>query len=158
MADGGGIARAPAEVVCRREESEGNLWLETSHDGYAAPLGLVHHRRLYLSADGGDLRGHDRLEGTGGKRFALRFHLHPSVIASLSQDGQAVLLRLPSGAGYRLRSHVTGAKGGDVALAESIYLGRPGERRRSLQVAVAGELTGAGVDIKWQLTRESRRK
>jgi uncharacterized heparinase superfamily protein len=162
LPDGSGIARPPGEVICRREEAEGNIWLETSHDGYAANYGLVHHRRLYLSADGGDLRGHDRLEGTGGKRFTLRFHLHPSVIASLAQDGQAVLLRLPSGAGYRLRSHVEGGKGGpgagEVNLTESVYLGRPGERKRSLQVAIAGELTGGGIEIKWQLTRESRRK
>ncbi len=158
LPDGSGLARAPAEVACRREEAEGSLWLETSHDGYAAGFGLTHHRRLYLSADGGDLRGHDWLEGSGGKRFALRFHLHPNVIASVVQDGQAVLLRLPSGAGFRLRSQVVGAEGGTVGLAESIYLGHPSERRRSQQVVVTGELAGAGAEIKWQLTRESRRK
>jgi len=158
LPDGSGVARGPEEVLCRREEAEGNLWLETSHDGYLRGPGLLHHRRLYLSADGGDLRGHDRLEGAGGKSFALRFHLHPSVNASLAQDGQAVLLRLPSGAGFRLRSHVAGARSSEVGLAESIYLGRPGERRRSQQVLIAGELAGAGAEIKWQLSRESRRK
>jgi uncharacterized heparinase superfamily protein len=162
MADGKGLARRPTEATARREESEGNLWLETSHDGYLPNYGLIHHRRLYLSADGADLRGHDRLEGRGGKRFALRFHLHPSVNASLAQDRQAVLLRLPSGAGFRLRSQIIGAPGmvptGEVSLGESIYFGQPGERRRSQQIIIAGDLMGAGAEIKWQLSRESRRK
>ena len=162
MPDGHGLARPPSEVIVRREEAEGNLWLETSHDGYLPNYGLLHHRRLYLSADGADLRGHDRLEGNGGKRFTLRFHLHPSVNASLAQDKQAVLLRLPSGAGFRLRSQVLAAPGiaetGEVALGESIYLGRSGEPRRSQQVIVTGELMGAGAEIKWQLSRENRRK
>ena len=157
LADGSGLARHPVEVVCRREEAEGSLWLETSHDGYEAAFGLIHHRRLYLSADGTDLRGHERLEGAGGKHFALRFHLHPAVNASLAQDGQAVLLRLPSGAGFRLRSQIVGTNG-EVSLAESVYLGRPGERRRSQQVVILGDLAGAGAEIKWQLSRENRRK
>jgi uncharacterized heparinase superfamily protein len=84
------------------------------------------------------------------------------VNASLAQDRQAVLLRLPSGAGFRLRCQVAGGTiggaPGEVALAESIYLGRPGERRRSQQVMVTGELSGAGLEVKWQLSRESRRK
>jgi len=48
-------------VLARREEAEGNAWLDLSHDGYRQHFGLVHHRRLYLSADGTDLRGQDRL-------------------------------------------------------------------------------------------------
>jgi uncharacterized heparinase superfamily protein len=158
LGDGSGLARRPASVTCRREEAEGNHWLDLTHDGYQPNYGLVHHRRLFLSADGGDLRGHDRLDGAGPKRgrakqYALRFHLHPQVAANLSQDGQAVLLRLPRGGGFRLRSSA-----GTLSLAESVYLGRPGEMRRSLQVVITGEIKGPGAEIKWALTRESRKK
>ena len=158
LEDGAGIARRPANVLATREEAEGNAWLDLSHDGYRPRFGLVHDRRLYLSADGTDLRGQDRLEAAGGRRssagrFALRFHLHPEVHASLALDGQAVLLRLPRGGGFRLR-----VAGGEVALAESVYLGRPGERRRCQQVAVTGEIQAAGAEVKWSLTKESRKK
>jgi len=158
LEDGEGIARRPGNVLARREEAEGNAWLDLSHDGYRQHFGLVHHRRLYLSADGTDLRGQDRLEAAGGRRssagrFALRFHLHPDVHASLALDGQAVLLRLPRGGGFRLR-----VAGGEVALAESVYLGRPGERRRCQQLAVTGEIQAAGAEVKWSLTKESRKK
>jgi uncharacterized heparinase superfamily protein len=153
MADGGGLIRRPTIVACRREEAEGNSWLDMSHDGYQHNFGLIHRRRLFLSADGSDLRGHDRLEGKGGKRLAIRFHLHPQAVASLAQDGQAVLLRLPGGAGFRLRS-----SGAEVSLAESIYLGRPGEMRRTQQVVLSAEIKGAGAEVKWALTRENRKK
>ncbi len=152
MPDGSGLLRRPAIVACRREEAEGNSWLDMSHDGYQPGFGLIHHRRLFLSADGSDLRGHDKLEGKGGKRFAIRFHLHPQAVANLAQDGQAVLLRLPGGAGFRLRSH-----GAEVSLAESIYLGG-NEMRRSQQVVLSGEIRGNGAEVKWALTRETKKK
>ena len=136
MPDGSGLLRGPSIVACRREEAEGNGWLDMSHDGYQPGFGLIHHRRLFLAADGSDLRGHDRLEGKGGKRFVIRFHLHPAATANLAQDGQAVLLRLPGGAGFRLRS-----SGAEVSLAESVYLGGA-EMRRSQQVVLSGELHG----------------
>ena len=152
LTDGSGLLRRPAIVACRREEAEGNVWLDLSHDGYQPNFGLIHHRRLFLSADGSDLRGHDKLEGKGGKRFAVRFHLHPQIVANLAQDGQAVLLRLPGGAGFRLRS-----SGAEVSLAESVYLGGS-EMRRTQQVVLSGELHGAGAEVKWALTRESKKK
>src|SRR5206468_3410941 len=81
-------------------------------------------RRLFLSPGGGDLRGEDTLVGEGRGRYAVRFHLHPRVQASLVQDGSAVLLRLPSGLGWRLRTST-----GTLVLADSIYLGRRGEMK-----------------------------
>ena len=132
-----------------------------SHDGYQPQFGLIHHRRLFLGADGSDLRGHDRLEGKGGKRFAIRFHLHPQVDRQPrpGRPGGAAApaerRRLPPAQPGR-RSGI--AETGEVALGESVYLGRRGEPRRSQQVVVTGELMGAGAEVKWQLTRENRRK
>ena len=140
-----------------RDESDGSIWLDASHDGYALPFGLIHRRRLFLDAAGDDLRGEDTLVRTGGAvrpphGYAIRFHLHPSVQASLVQNGAAALLRLPSGAGWRLRT-----QGGTLSLAESIYLGHAGEMRRSEQVVVSGALSGEGADeaisVKWALQR-----
>ena len=53
---------------------------------------LLHERDLYLSLTGDDFRGEDRLirEAPGnstlmGLPYVLRFHLHPSVKATLVQ-------------------------------------------------------------------------
>lgn len=153
----GGIGRQPSDVEVARDEGEGSIWLDASHDGYRQPFGLVHRRRLFLDAVGDDLRGEDTLLYAGSaarpaEHFAIRFHLHPSVQASLVQNGAAALLRLPSGAGWRLR-----AQGGTLSLAESIYLGHAGETRRSEQVVVSGALQEGADDeaasVKWALQR-----
>ncbi|WP_340116280.1 heparinase II/III family protein [Pelagibius sp. 7325] len=146
----GGIGRRRAAVTCRRDEDDGNIWLEASHDGYQALFGLTHHRRLYLSASGDDLRGEDRFTGTAPRAvgFALRFHLHPEVQAMQAQDGRSVVLRLPKGGGWRLRS-----VGADLALEPSVYLGQPGQLRRSQQIVLSGETTGENTVVKWALQR-----
>jgi uncharacterized heparinase superfamily protein len=136
-------------VTCQRDESDGAIWLELSHDGYQRPFGVVHRRRLFLSPGGDDLRGEDTLVGEGRGRYAVRFHLHPRVQASLVQDGSAVLLRLPSGLGWRLRTST-----GTLVLADSIYLGRRGEMKRAQQVTISGLVEGRDTMIKWALRRE----
>ena len=148
-----GLGRRVTNVICRREEADGQVWLDSSHDGYLANLGIIHHRRLYLGENGEDLRGEDRIEGKGGARFTLRFHVHPSVDATLAQGGTAALLRLPSGQGWRLR-----IDNATLALEESVYLGKAGQAQRTQQIAASGELSGVDTLIRWALTREDRLK
>jgi uncharacterized heparinase superfamily protein len=147
---GGGLGRRrPHQVKCTRREAEGATWIEATHDGYQRPFGLVHVRRLYLSAKGDDVRGEDTLMGPGGHEYAARFHLHPQVGASLVQDATAVLLRLPSGAGWRFR-----AVGGPIRLEDSVYLGTPGKVQRTQQMVIYGPLNGNGATVKWALRQE----
>jgi uncharacterized heparinase superfamily protein len=78
----------------------------------------------------------------------VRFHLHPSVQASLATDGGAALLRLPSGTLWRLRT--TGA---EMSLGESVYLGS-GEARKTQQVVLSGTVGAEGATVRWALRRE----
>ena len=146
---GAGEVGAPASVVlCNRREADGNIWIESSHDGYVGRFGLTHGRQLYLTIDGNDLRGLDTLTGEGGRAFAVRFHLHPEVRASMVQDGGAVLIRLPRGGGWRFN-----CSGGILALEESVYSGRAGATRRCAQIVLSGPLAGEGAVIKWRFAR-----
>ena len=151
---GGGLARRPGTVICRRQEGEGGLWLDLCHDGYLGPLGLIHHRRLFLAESGDDLRGEDRLEGLdqGARDFALRFHLHPGVQANLLQTGDSVLLRLPKGGGWRLR-----LRGATLGLEEGVYFGERGQPRRCSQIVATGRTDAGGATVKWALQRETPR-
>lgn len=154
-----GMLRGPEIVTCRREEADGNAWLDLSHDGYAMAFGVVHRRRLFLAATGEELRGEDRLaaDGSGrhrdGRGFAVRFHLHPQVQATPAQNGMAALLRLPSGNGWRLRS-----SDHPVALEESVYLGRRGEIRKTQQVVIQATTSGEDSVVKWAIGRETKRR
>jgi uncharacterized heparinase superfamily protein len=147
----GGLGRRPTHVTCERAEDAGSQWIAASQDGYHPLWGLTHARQLFLAADGEDLRGEDRLTGPPGQGFAIRFHLHPQVQASLTQEGNAVLLRLASGIGWRLR-----AQGAVMSLAESIYLGA-GERRKTRQVVLDGHVASTGAVVKWALRREAKK-
>ena len=141
----GGLGRRPEAVTVERQEANGAHWLEASQDGWKKPFGAVHRRRLYLGESGEDVRGEDVIEGATPQPYVVRFHLHPAVIASVQQDGEAVLLRLPSG-GWRLR-----AEGAKLSLEESIYLGGA-ESRRSEQVVLTGPQDGP-QHVKWAITK-----
>ncbi|MSP67536.1 MAG: hypothetical protein EXQ96_05480 [Alphaproteobacteria bacterium] len=145
--DAGGASTTVPSVTCHRDERDGAILVEASHDGYRAVLGVLHRRSLYLSSDGHDLRGEDVLEGGAGRSFTIRFHLHPEIKASRLEDGATVLLRLPNGAGFRLR-----AGGAALALADSVYLGRE-PRRRTTQVVLEGTLQGEPTVVKWAIQR-----
>lgn len=149
----GGFSHRPVKLSVDRKEADGDIWIDATHDGYQRTFGLVHSRRLYLGANGGDLRGEDTLTGEGIHKFVVRFHLHPDVRASMVQEGNAILLRLPSGSGWRFR-----ASGGVMALQESVYLGSGTGVKRTEQIAISSATQhGTGV-VKWafsQLTRDN---
>ena len=157
LADGG-FDRTPRILTCEHNAVDGCHWLDTSHDGYCAKFGVIHRRRLYLAASGGDVRGEDSLVRSGGPAgggapFTIHFHLHPDVRASVIQQGRAVLLRLPRGGGWRMT-----ARGGSFGLVAGIYLGGDGGPRRTEQIVISGIVGEAAVgaaaaSVKWSLRR-----
>ncbi len=146
----GSLGRAPNSVRCERAEEGGHQWIAATHDGYRPRFGVTYARELYLAADGDDLRGEDKLTGRSGAPFAVRFHLHPAVEASLIEDGGGALLRLASGAAWRLR-----ASGAEMGLGESIYLGT-GELRKTQQIVLSGTTGPSGATVRWAIRRETK--
>ncbi|MDJ0683977.1 MAG: heparinase II/III family protein [Alphaproteobacteria bacterium] len=152
-----GVGQRRSVVAYDRTEADGAVLIDAVQDGFVGPLNFRHARRLYLSADGGDLRAEDRLERAdpalpvAPRRFEIRFHLFPGVQASLLANHGAALLRTPSGAGWRFRSD-----GAAIRLEDSVYMGQRGEARRSQQLVLSGETRAEDKSVKWALQRESR--
>ena len=147
----GGVKRRPRTVESRREDQPEGSLIEVSHDGYA-DLGLVHRRRLFLRDGGDDFRGEDTLVGSAVQPFAIRFHLHPDVHASVIQNGRNALLRLGDNTGWRLRSDSEA-----ITLVDSIYFGGGSAPRRSLALVIVGTTKGdAETTIRWAFHREKR--
>ncbi|EKN00017.1 MULTISPECIES: heparinase II/III family protein [Acidocella] len=141
-----GLGRRPLNVNVQRQEAGGIGWIEANHDGWSKPFGAIHHRRLGLSENGEELQGEDLIEAETPQPFAIRFHLHPNVTASLVQDDETVLLRTPSGRGFRLK-----AEGAAPRIEESVYFGQA-EPRRAEQIVLPGHQDGP-QHIKWTITK-----
>ncbi|HLI22965.1 MAG TPA: heparinase II/III family protein, partial [Stellaceae bacterium] len=67
------------------------------------------------------------------------------------QDGNAVLLRLPGGIGWRLRM-----QGAVLSIAESIYVGAGGTKK-TRQIVLDGHVGTNGAIVKWALRREAKK-
>lgn len=149
---GARIVAGPRGVEATRASDDRGVTVTASHDGYAERFGVIHERALTLSPDGRRLSGVDLFRAAAGAagedpKVALRFHLHPSVRASQRQDGQGVVLQLPSGAGWVLSS-----PGFQIALEEGIYLASAHGPRRSEQAVIHVTARGA-PQIAWTLER-----
>jgi uncharacterized heparinase superfamily protein len=143
------VIDGPTNVDCKRRESEDGVFLDMSHDGYVSRFRFLHERRIYVSHDGSDVRGEDRLVPSGGqpvqRSFAVRFHLHPSV--RHQKAGRGIVLTLPSGATWRFSSDC------ELDIAESVYLAHGNQIRKTAQIVLSGNAGPEGAGVKWALKR-----
>jgi uncharacterized heparinase superfamily protein len=142
-------------VTAKRTDTAEGVALTVAHDGYARRFRMIHRRELTLSSDGGMLSGLDTLEPVRRELkdapYALRFHLHPAVRASLSEDRRTAYLMPPGRSAWEFQ-----ASGLPLLLDESIFFASPEGSRRTSQIVVAAA-TGAQPSIAWSLrkTRKS---
>ncbi|TVR08310.1 MAG: heparinase [Salinarimonadaceae bacterium] len=135
-----------------RVERPEPLRLVAEHDGYAARFGLLHERRLTLSANGDALDGEDRLaaesdRGDEATRGELRFHLHPGVRASLAQGGRVAMLVLPDGETWQFSAQARA-----LEIEESIFLAATDGARKTVQIVLTFD-PGKESAIAWRFER-----
>ncbi len=166
--DGGAsLVDGPKLVTHHRTDERDASSLLLSHDGYVATHGLTHVRTLELGHDGRVVLGEDTLAmlepahravfdallSAGKMRgisYALRFHLHPEVDASLDMNGGAVSIALPSGELWVFRFDGPGR----MALEPSVYLekGRMAPRPCQ-QIVVRAAILDETSQINWTLAK-----
>jgi uncharacterized heparinase superfamily protein len=138
----------PTRVDHKRQENEAGILLEAAHDGYKKPFGLMHERSLFVAHTGNDIRGEDRLTGAPQpRRFAARFHLHPTVKVAPGADNRSATLTLPSGATWRFGADAP------VDIADGVYLGSGDAIRKTRQIVIAGTTGNEPTVIKWALKK-----
>jgi uncharacterized heparinase superfamily protein len=141
-------------VEGRRHETDGAVWVDLAHDGWAQPYGLAHERRLYLDIRADELRGEDRLVRIEGAKpralaapYALRFHLHPEVQVSMARDRKSVLLRGPSGRGWWFRNDAA-----EVSIEPGAWF-EAGAPRKASQIVLRGVARTDGLTrVRWKVT------
>lgn len=158
----------PTEVLAQWQETDLGQGVTMSHDGWRRTHGLTHLRNLTLEDGGTLLRGEDalaafapadrnaldaayrRLPDDRGLRYAIRFHLHPDVRASVDLGGTAVSLTMPSGETWVFR-HSCAA---ELSLKPSVYFdSRRLTPRATKQVVLSARMKGYGVVLGWSLSR-----
>tara|TARA_R110002167_G_scaffold7861_12_gene36785 strand:- start:3181 stop:3876 length:696 start_codon:yes stop_codon:yes gene_type:complete len=145
------VISGPEDVRSTIYENARGHELVMSHDGYAALFGLVHERTLILEQDGKSLFGVDTLSGRpieGYDEFAIRFHIHPGVSASMTSSGESVFLSLPNGDAWEFEA----TPGVDIALEESIYMSETFGHRRSEQIVIYGN-AGKMNSVTWSFVQ-----
>jgi uncharacterized heparinase superfamily protein len=153
---GAPITSGPANVESHREEVANGTLLSTSHDGYLARFGIVHHRVLMAAQDGSRLDGEDSISPVPGARiranetdFALRFHLHPAVKASRLSDARGVMLVLPNREVWTFE-----ALDDRVELEDSVFLAGNDGARRTAQIVIRQDSRNA-PSIRWSFVRST---
>jgi len=136
-------------VSAGRQENQDTALIEASHNGYVPRFGLLHRRCVRLREQGDIVCGEDQLAGKSGVPFAVRFHLHPGILASLTADGEEALLRTKSGMSWRFK-----AAGARPEIEESIYACKGEIPSPSLQIVLTGQTTGPTTTVSWEMKRE----
>lgn len=144
--------------ICHRraEESKGQLLeFERQLASSQQDAPAKHIRRLFLAAGGGNLRGEDILEGLTPELLASavwRFHLHPSIRASLARDKRSVILLLPNKEGWRFKSNCPA-----LELVRTVYCGEGGAPVAAEQIVLPASSFGAindtRVSARWAFAR-----
>jgi uncharacterized heparinase superfamily protein len=163
-ANGSGIApdsplTGPANAQGALADQGDNLRIKGSHDGYMADFGVSHQRQFLISPNGLLISSEDKLTAPAGLKspdgamiggeYAIRFHLHPTVRASLSADGASVLLTLKNGETWRISSNAP-----ETRIEESFFLADARGPQPTQQVVLGGMMGEAfEVRIVWNIER-----
>ncbi|MGH1404263.1 MAG: heparinase II/III family protein [Alphaproteobacteria bacterium] len=148
------FGRKTVKCNARREETHNSILLSASHDGYVPLNGITHTRTLCLTDQGHSLHGEDGFTSasdhlTNPVEVAVRFHIHPNVMASVTQDGQDILLRMPGGVGWRFSTKHHGIK-----LEDSLYVGQGIDIKKTKQIVIGSHMKDLNISVKWSLKRE----
>ena len=143
----------PSRVAVIREDRAEGVILRASHDGYADRYGILHERTISLSVDGTRIEGEDVFRSADGSeqiqttrdKYALRFHLHPTVKATRLSDDHGAMLMGPDKDVWTFS-----VREGRVELEDSVYLAGAEGPRRTMQIVVYGHARHA-PHVVWSL-------
>jgi uncharacterized heparinase superfamily protein len=118
---------------------------------------VSHSRQILIAPSGNLLSAEDKLSTRGLKSpqgliagsYAIRFHLHPSVKAQVTGDGNTVTLILQNGETWRVSSNAE-----ETAIEESVLLADQRGPQPTTQVVLSGMMGEAReVRILWNVEK-----
>jgi uncharacterized heparinase superfamily protein len=161
------LVDTPQSVPIEMSQVNDGIRFQGGHDGFVSTHGLTHARTLELTFDGRGMAGEDMLlalDDTDKRRFdraldasklqgvpfAIRFHLHPEVDATLDLGGAAISMALKSGEIWVFRHDGNF----DLALDPSVYLEKGRLKPRATQqIVLKGRAMQYATRIRWSLSK-----
>ncbi|MGQ0674083.1 MAG: heparinase II/III family protein [Hyphomicrobium sp.] len=149
---GGAVIKGPHALDVHVVDQAGAIEAVASHDGYRERFGLIHTRRLVLSADGERLSGLDRLAGARVSvrlredlPFAIHFHLHPEIDCRLAAGGRSADILLRGGKVWRFSAD-------DLipSIEDGTYFADSSGARNALQIVLRGSTFGE-TEVAWRV-------
>ena len=152
---GEAITSGPTRVDLDRRAEGDTTVITARHNGYADRYNIVHERRLSLSDAGDRLEGVDsfltpqgnQISRSGKDAFAIRFHLHPSVRTTRSEDGKKVMMELPDGERWEFETDTL-----ELEIEESILFTANRGTHATDQIVIHGRVQHV-QSVAWQLHR-----
>ncbi len=161
------LVSGPTDVPFEMTSVGDGLRFEGGHNGYVSAYGLTYARILEMTFDGRGLAGEDmllaietgdkrlfdkRLDGTNlnGIPYALRFHLHPDVDATVDLGGAAISMAMKSGEIWVFR-HSSAAH---LSLEASVFLEKGRLKPRATkQIVLSGRAMEYATSVRWSLAK-----
>lgn len=142
-----GVKNCPAAQVIT--SPQGSL-INGTNEISGKPGKASHHRNIFLSQTGNDLRGEDLISSAGFPGpldYTIRFHLHPGVKATLTRKETRIVIMLPNKTAWQFN-----ARGGTMSLEDSVFLGDALGPRKTHQIVIRGSTETDGP-VNWALRR-----
>lgn len=138
----------------RTDKEDGSI-IMGAHEGYVREFGIRHQRTLTLDKNGNRLYGQEWFSGpdksdmryTTRDMVAIRFHLHPSIKASISSNGETCLLETSNGERWRFD-----CPGFKLELTESIFFAALPRPRPTWQIVIETKVYDH-PEINWALQK-----
>ena len=141
----------PIKILKKSFISEKNYWnINGSHDGYLKEYGIVHERQIEFFPDDLKLIGKDKLikkRNFKSSNFEIRFHLLPNVKATMTQNGQSVLIELEN-SGWKFSS-----KNHNINIETGLYFGKKNSFIENQNIFVSGITEKEDQIIIWEIIK-----
>ena len=141
------------KVTAERSLDKAQETIHVSHDGYSARFGMRHDRQVWMAIDGRRLDGRDELQAVGNgfrkgqDSFAIRFHLHPSVLVEPGETGDLIYLGLSNGEIWKFEAQEL-----DPTIEDSVFLSNIHGIQPTKQLVLYGYASHIPV-INWHFER-----
>jgi uncharacterized heparinase superfamily protein len=152
---GEAIVSGPTKVDVDRHDEGDSTVVIARHNGYVDRYGILHERHISLTGAGDRLEGVDSFlapsgnapNRSGKNEFAIRFHLHPAVHATVREDGKSVVMELPDGERWEFETDAP-----EIVLEESILFVDARGSRATDQIVIYGRVQQIPT-VSWQIHR-----